>query len=313
MCFNRILRNNTHWNITSGARTICVLPKITDKIGHHALKVKYGFKNGAPDNLADHWGILKYLANHESHSNRWVSKILFFSKKWFEHKKDKEWESFSRYLLDDVWRSSSFRRNQFIFDFAFSVIQENRNLKPNPYLSDTVRHLIAISSGVIPAFSVAIDNKSAPISTLQKILVEDYGLKKYPPIIMHLHHFSLQETRCVYYSFQFPTTTVFSPRSNRLASTMADMRELKYILEILLSEIIKGNVEVDKTPLAKLAKNVKFSFFHTENDHLDEIINSNELINTDTVFDKIMKLNAGTLFPEHSPFFKGCVLIESSK
>jgi hypothetical protein len=172
--------------------------------------------------------------------------------------------------------------------------------------------LISICSGASPAFTVAIDDSAAPISELQRIFKEDYGLKKYFPMMMHLHHFSLKETRPVYYSFQLPTTMSFSPRSNRLSSTMSDMRELKHILEILLSEIIKGSLDVEKTPLYKLAQNVKFSFFHTENDQLGEVINSNELKDSDPNCKKLMTANSQHSFPEHSPFFKGCILIEKS-
>jgi hypothetical protein len=98
---------------------------------------------------------------------------------FLSRKHDKEWESFTKYLLNEVWKLSTFRRDQFIFDFAFSLVQENRNLKPNPYLSDTARNLIAIGSGESPGFSVALDDSEAPVSALQKIFIEDYGLKKY--------------------------------------------------------------------------------------------------------------------------------------
>ena len=237
-------------------------------------------------------------------------KLSFFSKDWFKHKKDKNWSEFYRFLLNDVWQSSAFRRNQFIFDFAFSLAQENKNLKPNPYLADIVKHLIAIGSGAIPAVAPAINDSTAPVTGLQKIFLEDYGLKKYGPTIMHLHHFAESEKRSVYYSLQMPTTTIFSPKSNRAASAMSDLREIKHIMEILLAEILKGNLEIDKTPLFKLAQDVKYDFYHAENDEMNEILPANHLIYRDASFIKTVTDGRHDYsFPEFAPFVRGCISI----
>lgn len=297
------------WSITSGARTICMLPKITDKNSYRQLKLKYGLKSPIPKSLNDHWEIFFHLTSHEKFINNWSSEIILFGKKWFENKNDFAWTEFYRYLLKEAWAASSFRRNQFIFDFAFSLIQKNKNLKPNPYLADTVRHLIAVGSGSSPAFTPAIDDTAAPILRLQEVFLRDYGLKKYAPVIMHLHHFSAKERRPVYYSFEMPTTTVFSPRSSRISSKMTDMRELKYILEVLLSEILKGNVDVHKTPLYEIAKNVKYNFYHTDRDQYSEIANTLNVLH----FDQYFSANSFEYaFPEFSPFFRGCISVSSS-
>lgn len=39
------------WNVSSGARTICMLPKITDKIGYKRLNLKYQLKITPPQSL----------------------------------------------------------------------------------------------------------------------------------------------------------------------------------------------------------------------------------------------------------------------
>lgn len=123
------------WSITSGARTICMLPKITDKYCYEELKRKYNLKEQVPQSWVDHWKIFERIANHREFSQPWQSKILFFSKKWFEHKNDKKWNGFYHYLLNMAWNDSTVKRNQFIFDFIFSLVQKNRALKPNPYLA----------------------------------------------------------------------------------------------------------------------------------------------------------------------------------
>ena len=126
--------------------------------------------------------------------------------------------------------------------------------------------MIGIGTGGMPAFVPAQDELAAPISALQNVFVQDYGLKKYAPIIMHLHHFNLDENRPVYYSLSQPTTAVFSPRSNKSTSNMSDLRHLKDIMDALIDEIACGHLGVEKTPFFKLAHTVNYDFHHTDED-----------------------------------------------
>ncbi len=135
---------------------------------------------------------------------------------------------------------------------------------------DTIKHLLAIGIGTVPGLATGIDDSSAPISGLQKVFLEDYGLKKYAPVIIHSQHYSFQNPRPVYYSLQLPTTMSFSPKSNRASSVMVELRELKHVMEILISEILKGHLEVNRTPLFQIAKNVRYSFHHTDPDRSNE-------------------------------------------
>ncbi len=124
-------QEGTYWNVSSGSRTICMLPKITDKKNFQSLKSKYNLKFPIPRYLRDQWCIFSNLAVHDDFPQSWASEIIFFSKKWFEHKNDKTWNAFYHFLLNMVWQSSAFIRNQLILNFIFSVAQENKNLKPS--------------------------------------------------------------------------------------------------------------------------------------------------------------------------------------
>jgi hypothetical protein len=301
------------WNITSGSRSICMGPKITDSKCHKALKTAYHLKYNIPETLFNHWNLFAQLANHQEFPQPWTSTILFFPKQWFSHRKDKRWANFYLYLFNIVWQGSSFRRNQFIFDFAFSCAQENKGLRPNPYLADIVRHLIAIGSGAVPGFAPAIDNSVAPVSGLQRVFLEVYGLKKYAPIILHAHHFSQRDHRATYYSFQIPNTTVFSPRSRKMSSAMSDLQEANYIMEVLLAEILRGNIEVENTPLFWLAQHVKYGFYHSDKDKSETILSAGDIENLDKNFTKTLVNKNGYAFPEFAPFFKGCVATSFSE
>lgn len=297
------------WSISSGARTICMLPKITEKSGHERLRRRFGIGDTVPQSLSDHWTIFKAIANNENFYQPWNSEIIFFSKKWFNFKNDSAWSDFYRYLTDKAWLDSTFKRNQFIFDFSFSLAQEKRNLKPDPYLADTVKHLVGMAVGGLPALKPATDNIAAPITGLQRAYIEDYGLRKYKPTLMQACHFNMKDNFPVYYSLEMPITTIFSPRSSRASSKLKDIRDLKYILEVFLTETLKGNLMIEKTPLFKIAENVEYSFYHSSFDKYNEIINSQNLADFDSRLNSALSFSKVLSFSEFSPFFNGCVAI----
>lgn len=299
------------WNITSGVRSICMTPKITDTKSHKKLKTAFNLTQNVPQELSAHWDLFVSIANHHTFPYPWHSTLIFFPKSWFEHKKDKSWLNFYHFLYNYVWQKSNFRRNQFIFDFAFSIAQEVRGLRPNPYLADTVRHLISIGSGAMPCFAPAIDENTAPIHGLQQIYLKVYELKKYAPVILVAHHYSSIEKKIGYYSFQIPPTAIFSPRSRKIRSTMNDIQETNHIMDILLSELLKGNLEVENTPLHTLAQNVKYAFYHSNIDKSGIIVPASEISKLDNNFTSTLVNKENYIFPQFSPFFKGCVALSS--
>ena len=298
------------WNITSGSRTLCMLPKITNRTGIDTLVRKFGPNINKPKYLTEHWGIFKSIAQHPEFSQPWHSEVLCFSKKWFEHSEDEEWSSFYAFMQTKAWNDSNFKRNQFIFDFAFSLAQNQANLKPNPYVADTVKHLIGIGTGSAPGFKPALDNVPAPIEGLQKVFVEDYGLREYLPVIMYTDGFSSLKPSLIYYSLEMPTTTEFSPVSNRANSKMKDMRELKTILEKFLNQIIDKRLMVEKTPMFKLANEVEYKFYHSNVDQYREILHSPMVIEEDKTLLQTLYKCEGYEFPAHSSFFNGCITIK---
>lgn len=301
------------WSISSGVRTLCMLPRVTDKVCYATLKRKYELKQQVPTRLSDHWKIFAALANSKKFSQPWTSKMLFFSKEWFSHQNDKKWSKFYLTLLKKAWEGSAVKRNQFISDFAFSSIQKNRGLKPNPYLVDTAKHLVSIGLGGSPGFKAATDNIAAPIQGLQKVYVEDYGLKKLP-IIMQLQHFSPLLSDAIYYSLEMPTTPIFSPRSSNGVSRMVDMRELKHILDTFFEEIANSSLLTEGTPLFNLTKNVKYDFYHVDIDQYNEISQITDIAEKDPNFKKILYPNAKELtFSDAAPFFTGCISLSRVK
>jgi len=90
---------------------------------------------------------------------------------------------------------------------------------------------------------------------------------------------------------------------------MADMRELKYLTETLLSEILKGTLSIEETPISDIAGNVRYNFYHSEKDQLNEISNIIDIMKIDDSFTKTLVNDERYSFPEFSPFFRGCISI----
>lgn len=148
------------WNMTAGARSIFMAQKISDKQSHSNIQKLFNIKSHAPRSLLEHWNIFKELANHGSFGKPWKTKILLFSKAWFQNRDDPAWQNFYYFLYQTAWSGSEFWRNRFLWDLSFQIIQKDRNIKPCPYIASTTKHLLSVASGDVPGFILAKDNKA---------------------------------------------------------------------------------------------------------------------------------------------------------
>lgn len=304
--FSSTFHPSNIFNITAGARSIFMLPNISDIALHKNLKRDFNIRQSPPKNLLDQWEIFKSIAHHPEAKCNWATELLFFPVKWLEKiKNDKSWQPLFLFLLQNVWNSCAYERNRVFYDFAISCAQANRNLKPNPYLSDTLRHLIMISLGTGVGFGIATNEMLAPIETIQKIYSDSYGVKRYAPTLMHPMHFSLFDfCNPVYYSLSLPTTLEFSPKSRKISSTLHDLSELKHILNIFLDEVRCGRLKIEETVIGKLATHLEFDFFHNKYDRHGEIRPTREMLVGDATLTKSLNKRE---FAESGTFVRGCV------
>ncbi len=296
------------WNMTAGARSIFMLPKISETAGYNKLRKEFQLQVEKPKILLEHWAIFREISNHSNFGEIWTMDILFFSKKWFQHLNDKRWRDFKIYLLEKAWQSSEFFRNQFIWDLAFSLIQRQRNIRPNPYIADTVKNLLAMGIGALPGFTSALDNNAAPIHRLQEIFSTIYQLNEYAPIIMQPHFFSSKESRPIYYSLQYPTTIEFSPKSREGSTKIFDLYEIKSLLNKYLTDIHSDKLNVSNTPFFNLPNKIQYDFFHTDIENYIGIRSSKEISKEDpTIIQTLTGINKN--FPANSAFIRGCIRI----
>jgi hypothetical protein len=277
------------------------------------LQRDFNVKKSAPKMLYDHWAVFNEIVKSDSLQSDWFSSVIFFSEKWLRLiQQEKSWLPLRNYILERAWRQFEYDRNRIYYDIAFSLIQKKRNLKPNPYLTDTARHLYSIALGCVPGFSPAIDDDCLPVRLLQEAFIGSYNLSKYTPTIMIPRNYIFESNDSpVYYSFQHPSTHMFSPKSRKVSSTLYEMRELAHIMKIFGEELSRENAICSDTVLNNVAASVKFGYFHNEIDSHQVIQHSANIQNYDTRFSSLLaetRIDKST-FAQDSKFLRGCISI----
>jgi len=303
------------WQITSGARSLFMLPKLTDNASHKRLQRFCGISAPAPQNLADHWEIFKQLtALHGPRENtEWSSELIFFSKPWVEKQAEPLWQALRLFLYRCAWDATAFWRNQFIYDVEFYTALETHNLKPDPYLVDTSKHALALSTGIQTGFGVALNNDAAPISFLQKTYLDIYNLP-YAPTIMQPTYIHNAQHQPIYYSLHVPTLGGYSPRGRKLASKKYNLKELQYILQKTLKTFSENSFELQESPVSlyNITKNLSFRYFHTEQDPFGEIEHTQALIHSDSALKNHLAQHPHLEFCDTSLFLCGVIQISKN-
>lgn len=302
--------------LTSGERSVLMGPNIGSTAQHSILQRDYNIPSAAPKLLYEHWNVFKEIVNSPASACDWRSCILFFSEKWLEkiHSADKAWRLLKLHLHELSWEHYEYQRNYIYYEMAFSMIQKKRNLKPNPYLVDTARHLYSIALGAAPGYVPATGENELPLGLLQKAYVESYGLDQYFPTIMRAAHFKFEKDKHpVFYSLKHPSTYVFSPKSRKIFSALIEMRELEHIMRVFADELQKPGEMCSDTIMSKIAKNVEFSYFHNEPDRHKIVKMSSQIPELDNRFDgSALKHKAEeACFASDAPFFRGCIMIKT--
>ncbi len=299
----------------AGSRSAFVLPNIGCATNHVYLQREFNVQLPAPKNTQQHWYLFKELLNHSSIKCDWRTCLIYFSEKWVNKiHNDPAWLPVKAYLYEKAWSSTKYERSKIFFDFAFSTIQQNRNLKPNPYLTDTVRHLFAIALGDALGFTPAVNDDALPIATLQKIFTHSYRLTKYIPTIMQPSQFDFASDQDpIYYSLQIPTMLSFSPKSREVSSTLFEMRELQHIMYIFQEALADSRGLCNDTILYKVANHVKFSYYHNKQDKHSCIDLSTEMLEKDERLEFVTKGNKApnAKFCADGKFMRGCVSIQA--
>lgn len=308
------------YTITSGARSIYMLPKISETLSHKKLKKRFEITESSPKHLYDQWQVFAQITNSNNFSSSWLCEVIFLSTKWYEsiRRKQGPWLQLATYISQKGWEHSEYSRRKAMLDMVWEVFVRslnNKDLKFNPYVVDTLKHLIYISTSTIPASSPSIGaDEVGPLKTIQKIYEEPcgYGLKEYIATMMQPQYFSMSKKLPVYYSLQLPTLLESLPKTKKITSVMDNIRELSELLNCFLnnqhqfwSKLIIGN-----TPFSNILNNLQIDYFHSDLFAYGDIIKSSLKM---PEFDPNLIYDPTTgrkgVFASNSSFLKGCVRI----
>jgi hypothetical protein len=296
-------------NITAGARSIFMLPKISNDAGHKRIKREFNIVSDTPKALQEHWEVFVSLANSPQFQTPWHVEFIYFSKAWFDdNANDPAWGAFYRYLLESSWKNTRFWRNYVVLDLIYSRALSTKNIRPNAYLADTVKHLAIIGMGEALGFRLANDDVAAPISELESIYQNVYQMQNnYTASMMIPGLYDMnQPERSVYYSLRYPTAFEFSPKARTVSSTMRDLYEVKHIVDSVISDI-RQRADILDTPFYALSQKVMIQYFHSEKCGFGEILPTQTLFETDAAFATLTQRRSSSVFCDTAPFFRGCM------
>lgn len=300
------------WDMTAGARSTFMLPKISDNTAHTRLLKHYGFNIEKPRELADHWYVFRQLANCRDFAEPWEFEVLLLSRQWFSRLNDPRWQELKTFCLQQNRRAFSFWHHIASWQITFSRIQHLKHIKASPHMIDTVKHLFMIASGAVPGFRPADSNKIAPIAGIQEAYINHYDIA-YKPIIMAPHVMNTADSLPTYYSLQYPTAIEYAPKSSGGTSTINDLDELSTLMRKYLSQVVNPDLNQSGTSLEMLGQQLKVKYYHTNPDRYDGILPADDVLCEDKAFDSLLYQTDKPLdFARNSTFIKGCVKLEFS-
>lgn len=304
------------WHMTAGARSIFVLPKITDTAGHKKLCRARNIKMPLPRNLGMHWSLLTKVAQHSDFSQPWYTKVLLFSKNWLSEQKNDSWIRFQRFLYQEAWIGTEYWRRKIVYDHIWdTIIREltKNDIRATPFIIDIVKYIIMVGLGAVPGFCPAVNNEEVPVEGLQEDFIKLYGLKNYAPTIMVPHHFSIINKRPVYWSLTMPTHLESTVKPKTLTSTLVILREIRDLMLYFKQTILKNSNTIKDSPIEQFLTQVQFDFFHSEPDSEGQIRLSLEMPKGDSSLIHCSSKFGQRLFSDVSPFVRGCVRFSTVK
>lgn len=297
-------RNNAIF-MTAGMRSIFMIAPIGDNISHNRLMRTYDIHSTAPKKLLDQWQIFREIC--ETTEVAWNVEILYFSRKWFEDTVSRSWKLFRHFLFESAWQTV-LRESYYQFNELFlSHVQTQCNLRADPHLINTAHHLIYMSAGVTPGFSVVKDEKYAPLQLLQDIYLTDYRLN-FAPVILGPSYFNGDAP--VYYSLEVPTNIHSTIRSRKRITRIEELREVRRTMTAMQREILRNRLELEDKPNSILnsAKSTQLEYFHTDGEPGQPIHPAADALACDSNMKAVVD-SSGMDLCDTNRFFWGCVMV----
>ena len=303
------------WNMTAGARSLFLLPKISNVHKFRRLAKEFNLSSSAPKEHADHFYIFKELSNRVPLEKRWYTDIVFFTHDWLAANTTAS-KLFSLYLHERVFHSTAHLRNDIVFKHVLSCAIRDAFQKPSPFVVDTIEHLIAIGNGFYPGFNFVDQEYAGPLEMLEDTFSELYDMP-YAPTFMCPTYFNQQTKKTCYYSLQKPTLVSFSPKSNQSHTGLDTLKELQHIMAKIKPRIANNTRLPRGGPILNWANTTVYDYYHAnmplEQNSADHMIRSTaHLLEHDASLKKMMSYYPDKEFCYSGSFLRGCIKIRGA-
>lgn len=298
----------TIWDMTAGARSLFLLPKISDRLAHRKLINASGRDIDKPKQYFDHGRVFHALHNSSLMPEPWSAELLLLNRNWLASLDDEAFLALKLYFYELMWQQSELWRSQVFWDLSLSRMQSDFGIRKSPYHMDLARHCLAIAAGVLPGFEPAVDDRFAPVSALQDIYRDIYGLEQWSPVMMQAAQYDLYGSpEPIYYSLQYPTAVRLAVKPTQRESVINDVFHLALLLNQYTKALKEKHYQIDATSLSDIAKRTQFSYYHSMETEFQSIALSTDILKTDPRF----KQADPNRFPRTSQFFTGCVQVKN--
>ena len=297
------------FDLSSGARSIFLLPSIKDTIKFKKLGKSLENRITIPKDFNEQWYLLKDIYKSKINKTCWKSEFLFFTTQWLKDIFSEKPNELYNCLRNRVWAVTEFSRNRKIFDYIwndFIRIAKKEGVKAKDYLFDLAKHLVLIGIGDEYGFQPTISNQVAPIDLFQKAFIKYYKITQ-TPTFMSSATIKMDKPDNVYFSLQHSANLLTYPHRIGVSSSLDDVRDVKAIMDLFMECLKKVTLSVKGTRFTELPDKVHYSYYHTDKDYTRQAMNSALVMQNDERFNYKSNLE----FCNSSLFFKGCVQIST--
>jgi hypothetical protein len=299
------------WSIAAGARSLFLVPKVTDTASHNRMQRVLNIDGPSPHNMFTQGLLFKNIATSERLNSPWRAEALYLGRGWFEALSSEKWQPFQYACLKQEWSKSTHSRNRLTFEVLWQILSQTQaetRLKPNVYIFESVKHLVSIAMCAFLGFRPLIASKDeaiAPIALIEQAYLEFYKLKYYIPTILAPSYLNRLNTEAVYYSFMLPTLLSLTP-DHSFRNTLGDERNVKNLLERLQKRLSEFT-----DVLQHFIGDTEFNFFHYEPDSIYQINATKTLPQFDARFSNFS--GSERIFCENGPFVRSCVMVKPTR
>ena len=305
-------------DLSAGARSVYLIPKVSNQAGHHQLTKHFGIKAREPEDVYQQWPVFRDLAHSKNFAEPWNLEMVFFGAEWFSKLEDSSyaWQAWRDYLLHHALLNIRQMRYQVFWNSVFAQVRVAVNARVSANVSESVKHLFAILTGCAPGLVPVKDSTTLPIQGIQSAYVDVYKALRHEPIMMQptpINLFAGREEQSLYYSFAHPVMPDFWPRKSEGYSLISDLSEVAFLLPRFIKQAVK---QLEPIPeyhyLIERLEAAQFDFYHSATDRHADIKGTEEILTDDPGFNDIAyaspKLDR-LKFPDSGSFIKGCVRI----